>query len=70
MENQTNKKGIPFKEFLDKTTNLVTLFGVFNALFIYSISLDNEGSAEFLVPSFFYTISTCMVRAYFIYCII
>jgi hypothetical protein len=53
MENDKKEPSLPFKEFLDKTTNLVTLFGVFNALFIYSTTLDSEGAAEFLLPSFF-----------------
>lgn len=53
MENDTKEKGVPFKDFLDKTTNLVTLFGVFNALFIYSTTLESKGAAEFLLPSFF-----------------
>ena len=46
MENDIKDKGILFKDFLDKTTNLITLFGVFNALFIYSTTIDSEGAAE------------------------
>lgn len=53
MQNQSEHKGTPFKLFLDKSTNLVTLFGVFNALFIYSSTIDSKGAAEFLLPSFF-----------------
>ena len=53
MEKDSKEKGVPFKDFLDRTTNLVTLFGVFNALFIYSTTLKGEGAAEFLLPTFF-----------------
>jgi hypothetical protein len=53
MDKDSKEKEVPFKDFLDKTTNLVTLFGVFNALFIYSTTLDSEGAAEFLLPTFF-----------------
>ncbi len=53
MDKDSKEKGVPFRDFLDKTTNLVTLFGVFNALFIYSTTLDNEGAAGFLLPTFF-----------------
>lgn len=47
------KKGIPFRDFLDKTTNLITLFGVFNALFIYSSTIETNIATDFLLPSFF-----------------
>lgn len=53
MENEKDKIGISFKDYLDKSTNLVTLFGVFNALFIYSATLDSKDAAEFMLPSFF-----------------
>ncbi|WP_414524170.1 hypothetical protein, partial [Umezakia ovalisporum] len=52
MENESKEKEVSFKDFLDKTTNLVTLFGVFNALFIFSTTLDTEGPAEFLLSTF------------------
>lgn len=44
---------IKFKDFLDKTTNLITLFGVFNALFIYSTTIKDQSVTDFLLPSFF-----------------
>lgn len=53
MEEQTDKKGLPFKDFLDKTTNLITVFGIFNALFIYATTIEDSGAAEFLLPTFF-----------------
>lgn len=53
METEKKNRGIPFKEFLDKSTNLITIFGVLNALFIYSFGIANKSAAEFLVPSFF-----------------
>lgn len=49
----TSGKGIPFKEFLDKSTNLITIFGVLNALIIYSATLDNKSAQSFLLPSLF-----------------
>lgn len=53
MESDIKDRGLPFKDFLDKTTNLVTLFGVFNALFIYSTTLESQDASQFLLPSFF-----------------
>ena len=44
---------LPFKEFLDKSTNLITIFGVLNALFVYATTIDNKTAQSFLLPSFF-----------------
>lgn len=52
MDDKKNK-GILFRDFLDKTTNLITLFGVFNALFIYSSTIEISVVTDFLLPSFF-----------------
>ena len=52
MDDKKNK-GIPFRDFLDKTTNLITLFGMFNALFIYSSTIEINIVTDFLLPSFF-----------------
>ncbi len=51
-ENDLRKK-IPFKEFLDKSTNLITIFGVLNALLIYSSTINNKNIVQFLLPAFF-----------------
>ena len=52
---QENKEtnGIPFKQFLDESSNLITIFGVFNALFIYSSQIDKDIS-QFLLPTFLF----------------
>jgi len=52
MPNEPERQGIPFREFLDKSTNLITIFGVFNALFIYSITIPHKTAASFLLPTF------------------
>jgi hypothetical protein len=51
-DNELSRKGIPFRDFLDKSTNLTTIFGIFNALLMFSASLDNVDAAGFLTPSF------------------
>jgi hypothetical protein len=51
IDSQNNK--LPFKDFLDKSTNLITIFGVLNALFVYTTTIDNETAQAFLLPSFF-----------------
>jgi hypothetical protein len=53
MDTDKNSTETPFKIFLDKSTNLITIFGVFNALFIYSSSIANTEIKSFLLPSFF-----------------
>jgi hypothetical protein len=55
MTEEKKKKSIPFKKFLDKSTNLITIFGIFNALFIYSTTLIGlkSDAAQFLLPTFF-----------------
>lgn len=52
MQDQKKDEKIEFKDFLDKCTNLVTLFGVFNALLIYSFSIKDSDTDEFLIPTF------------------
>lgn len=47
------KKALSFKKFLDKSTNLIAIFGIFNALFIYSGSVENLDASSFLLPTFF-----------------
>ncbi len=60
MGHKKDKKGIPFKEFLDKSTSLFTLFGIFNALLIYTTSINDEIIALFLIiPFFLLTILIC-----------
>lgn len=56
METENNKSltELPFKEFLDKSTNLITIFGVLNALFIYSSTIEIGVASEFLLPTFFF----------------
>ncbi len=44
---------LPFKQFLDQSTNLITIFGVLNALFVYATTIDNKTAQAFLLPSFF-----------------
>ncbi len=53
MPKKNSNKKIPFKKFLDKSTGLITIFGIFNALFIYSNSMENGGAKEFLVLAFY-----------------
>lgn len=53
MDTDKNSSETPFKIFLDKSTNLITIFGVFNALFIYSSSITDTEIKSFLLPSFF-----------------
>jgi hypothetical protein len=55
MSAENKNIGIPFKDFLDQSTNLITIFGVLNALSLYSMSLKNESAqvASFLLPAFF-----------------
>ena len=48
-----NSQGLPFRIFLEKSTNLMTIFGILNALFIYSASIDDTNVKLFLLPSFF-----------------
>lgn len=43
-----NKLGIPFKEFLDKSTNLLTIFGIFNALTLFATSIKDLEISTFL----------------------
>ena len=54
MDNNQDNKGIPFKEFLDKSTNLITIFGIFNALFIYATTITLKTAASFLLPTLFF----------------
>lgn len=56
MEKETKnkkKKAIPFKDFLEKSVSLITIFGIFNALFIYSNTIENQGASDFLLPTFY-----------------
>jgi hypothetical protein len=53
MENETKKRGIPFREFLEKSVNLLTVFGILNALFIFSLTFKNSGAYQFLGVAFF-----------------
>jgi hypothetical protein len=52
MEDQRKDNKIEFKDFLDQCTNLATLFGVFNALLIYSFTIQDSDSDQFLIPTF------------------
>lgn len=47
------KIGIPFREFLNKATNLITVFGIFNALFIFSTSFQRTNAYQLLGIAFF-----------------
>jgi hypothetical protein len=47
------KIGIPFPEFINKATNLITVFGIFNALFIFSTSFEKTQAYQFLGIAFF-----------------
>ncbi|MCF8453941.1 MAG: hypothetical protein K9G42_12100 [Pedobacter sp.] len=42
-----------FKDFLDKSTNLITIFGILNALFIYSTTISDKDILPFLAPTFY-----------------
>ncbi len=53
MAKKEKKKGIPFRKFLNNSSNLFTVFGIFNALFIYSNTIENESAAQFLLPTFY-----------------
>jgi len=56
METTNNRKPrekLPFREYLDKSANLITIFGVFNALSIYSTTIENKNVTGYLLPSFF-----------------
>lgn len=53
MNPDKNRTETSFKIFLDKSTNLITVFGVFNALFIYSSTIADNEIKSFLLPSFF-----------------
>ena len=48
-----NKGYKAVRKHLIKNTPLYTLFGIFNALLIYSTTIDQESVKEFLVPGFF-----------------
>lgn len=52
MERNDNEKK-SFKEYLDSITNLLTVFGIFNALFIFSGTVEDDTAASFLLPTFF-----------------
>jgi hypothetical protein len=60
--NEGDKEGIQFKDFLDKSTNLITVFGVLNALFIYSVTIDDTVFKSFLLPSFFILSLLCWLE--------
>ncbi len=49
----SNISGIPFRVFLERSTNLMTIFGILNVLFIFSASIDDTNVKLFLLPSFF-----------------
>lgn len=56
MENETTpsaSESKSFRKFLNESNNLISIFGVCNALFIYSSTLGEKGPGEFLIPSFF-----------------
>lgn len=44
---------LAFREFLDKSTNLITIFGVLNALVIYSSTHSIANASKVLPPCFF-----------------
>lgn len=46
-------RGISFKQFIDQSTNILTVFGILNALFIYASTIPLKQSTEFLLPSLF-----------------
>ena len=52
MEKGNHEIKVEFKEFLDKCTNLISLFGIFNALLIYSFSIQDSDIDQFLIPPF------------------
>ena len=52
MTEEKKDKKFEFKVFLDKSTNLVSLFGIFNALLIYSFSIQDSDTDQFLIPPF------------------
>lgn len=52
MEVEKKTEKIGFKDFLDKCTNLITLCGIFNALFIYALTIKDSDLDQFLIPSF------------------
>ena len=45
-------KKLTFRQFLNESTNLITIFGIFNALLIYSASINYKHVTDFLIPSF------------------
>lgn len=45
-------RGIPFREFLDKSTNLLTIFGIFNALSVYAATIDEQPTFVLVAPVF------------------
>jgi hypothetical protein len=47
------KIGIPFRDFVNKSTNLITVFGIFNALFIFSTTFEKTMAYQFLGIAFF-----------------
>lgn len=55
MNEMLNKSSdsMSFREFLNKSTGLFTVFGIFNALLIYSDSLRFDDAKQFLVPTFY-----------------
>lgn len=38
-----------FKQFLDESTNLLTIFGILNAVFVFSTTISNNHITEFLL---------------------
>lgn len=53
IRNKPEKQSSSFREFIEKSTNLMTVFAILNALFIYSTTIDDTNVKLFLVPSFF-----------------
>lgn len=53
MSKEENTKELSFRDFLDKSTNLLTIFGVLNALIIYSDSIVKTQIKEFIIIPLF-----------------
>lgn len=53
MEDQPSpKRGIPFRTFINDSVNLLTVFGIFNALTVYSIGIDQQIAMALVTPVF------------------
>jgi hypothetical protein len=52
MEPLEPKKGIPFRSFLEKSVNLMVVFGILNSLYIFSTTITENGLYQYFAIPF------------------